>query len=937
MPHAPPSPISPRRVSASPLPAPPRQLLHSPMRILNTILATLALSAAPLSTGALAQDVKVEKYQLPNGMTVILHEDHSLPVATINTWYRVGAIDEPPGRSGFAHLFEHLMFMGTKRVAGNSFDVMMENGGGANNASTDLHRTNYFSWGPSKLLPTLLWLDADRLEDLGAYMTKEKLDLQRDVVRNERRQTTENRPYGKAEEHLNRLMYPPSHPYYYGVIGTHEDLEAASVTNVKDFFANFYVPNNASLVVAGDFKSAEVKPLIEQLFGTLPRGAEVQHKKLDTPVIGKVVRYTMIDKVELPMVMMAYHSPAAFGEGDAEMQLAARVLGEGQACRLYKRLVYDDKIASSVTVQQAGYPYSSQFVIQVYAKPDADLAQVEKAVDEEIARFIKDGPTTEELEARKAAIELGSLSQLQSIQRKADQMNEYEYYWHEPNSFKRDLDRFRNATPEAVKTWTGKTLTPTSRVIMHVLPETPERAASARDAQPKAMNAGTFSPAAPEQFTLKNGIKALLWKRSDLPMVAMRVLIKPPSAIDTPAKAGLSTLTADMIEQGTAEKDALAFEQEMQLLGAQFGANADQETAGVSLTVLKRNFDKALALASRAIKAPRMDAKDWERIKGTHLDDLRQADEEPNAVAAKVSSRLLFGDANPYGKPAGGTVQTVEPLKLEDIKAHHAAVFRPDFATILIAGDITADEAKKSLDAALGDWKNAQGAPVGGSQGGFETPRAGDKMRLAIVDRPGAVQTVIRFAMPGVKYSDPSRVQRQLLGTVLGGSFTSRLNQNLREKHGYTYGARSTFVMEPSAGSFVANSSVKAEVTGPALKEFLGEIARIRGGDISDEEAGKVRETVRNNTVSAFEGLQGMLGTNARLIEAGLPLDTVGKDLAAMEKVKAGELNALAKPAIPLEQGVLVLVGDKGLILEQIKGLELPEPMMLDANGDPVK
>jgi predicted Zn-dependent peptidase len=901
------------------------------MRILSTLLAILAPAAA------LAQDVQVEKYQLKNGLTVILHEDHALPIATINIWYRVGAIDEPPGRSGFAHLFEHLMFMGTRRVEGSMFDVLMENGGGANNASTDLHRTNYFSWGPAGLLPTLLWLDADRLEDLGASMTREKLDLQRDVVRNERRQTTENRPYGKAEEHLSRLLYPPTHPYHDGVIGTHEDLEAASVTDVKDFFATFYVPNNASLVVAGDFQSAEVKPLIERLFGTLPRGADVPRKTPQTPVLGKVVRTTMIDTVELPMVMMAYHSPAAYGEGDAEMQLAARVLGEGQACRLYKRLVYDDQIASSVSVAQDGYPFSSRFIIQVYAKPDADLARVEEAVDEEIARLVKEGPTTEELEARKAAIELATLTRLQSLREKADQMNEYEYYWGEPNAFRRDLDRFRHATPEGVKAWAARTLTANSRVIMRVLPEAPRRAPSARDTPPTAMNSGTFRPAAPEPFTLTNGIRVMLWTRRDLPMVAMRVLVKPPGAIDTPAKAGLSELTATMIEQGTGEWDALAFEREMKSLGAEFGASADQESAGASLTVLKRNFDRALALAAGAIKTPRLDATDWDRIKGTHLDDLRQADEEPNAVAAKVASRLLFGDANPYGKPVGGTVRTVEPLTIEDIKAHHAAVFRPEYATILIAGDLSREEAKTALDAALGDWKSPQTAPIAGSQGGFETPRAGDALRVAIVDRPGAVQTVIRFALPGVKYSDASRVPRTLLGTVLGGSFTSRLNQNLREKHGYTYGARCNFVMEPSAGSFVAYSSVKADVTGPALKEFLGEIARIRGGDISEVEAGKVRETVRHNTVSAFEGLQGLLGANGRLVECGLPLDTIATDLAAMQNVTAAELNALARPAIPLEQGVLVLVGDQGLILEQIKGMELPTPLMLDSNGDPVK
>lgn len=301
-------------------------------------------------SSAAGQDVKCEKYSLPNGMTVILHEDHSLPTVTINTWFRVGAQDEPPGRSGFAHLFEHLMFMGTARVPGNDFDVLMETGGGANNASTDLHRTNYFSWGPSSLLPTLLWLDADRLEDMGLQMNADKVNKQRDVVRNELRQSVENAPYGKANEMVNKLLFPPSHPYYTGVIGTHEDLEAANVTNVKDFFSTFYVPNNASLVVAGDFKSDEIKPLVASLFGTLPAGQHVTRKyTLPTEPIavklGEIRRFTCIDKVELPKVQFNYSSPRAYTAGDAEMTLAGSILASGKSSRLYTRLIIKEGLA----------------------------------------------------------------------------------------------------------------------------------------------------------------------------------------------------------------------------------------------------------------------------------------------------------------------------------------------------------------------------------------------------------------------------------------------------------------------------------------------------------------------------------------------------------------------------------------------------------------
>lgn len=866
-------------------------------------------------------------------MTVILHQDHSLPVAAINFWYRVGSKDEPVRRSGFAHLFEHLMFMGTERVPGNKFDTLMESGGGANNASTSSDRTNYFSSGPAQLLPTLLWLDADRLEDLARTMDQEKLDKQRDVVRNERRQSYENRPYGKAELQIQEMLYPVGHPYHIPVIGTHEDLEAATVGDVKDFFATYYVPNNVSLCVAGDFDAAKIKPLIAELFGNLARRGDPPHAKAAPVKLDRVLRATMLDKVQLPLVAMAYHSPANFAEGDAEMDLAAAVLSEGKTSRLYKRLVYDDQIAAEVSAYQDSSQLGSVFRIDVLARPKVDLDRIEKAVDEEVAKFVEKGASAAELEQRKAAFELRMLSGLQTIEAKADQLNKYEYYWGEPNSFKRDLDRYRNATVESVRKWSKEVLTPGGRVIMRVLPEAPERAVSARDTQPKPMAAGPFKLQSPESFKLNNDIPVMLWKKSELPLVAMSVVFRPGPIVGDTRKLGAAYLAADMLDEGAGDMDALDFSDAMQTLGARFSPSADRESISVSLTVLKRNFDNAAALAADAILRPKFDESEWERIKRLHLEELKSQDDQPALVASRIASRMLFGDGHLYAWPVMGTPEAVNKLKSDDAKLPYVTMVRPEFATVFMAGDITKEEAKTVLDKSLGSWKPHALSVPRPEQPSVPTHK---ELRVVLFDRPDAVQTVIQFMMPGAKYDDQNRVQYRLLNTLFGGSFTSRLNMNLREEHGYTYGARSGFVMRPGLGYVTASSSVRADVTGESLKEFLNEFKRIRGGDISEEETVKARETLRTDVIQSFAGLSGVLQEAIERTAAGMPFESLARDMATMQSAGTAELNKLAQSALPLENGVLVLVGDKKKILEQIKDLGLPAPIEVNVRGDKV-
>ncbi|HZV01499.1 MAG TPA: pitrilysin family protein [Planctomycetota bacterium] len=900
-----------------------------------------ALIVLALAATASAQDVSYEKTKLENGMTVILYEKHDLPEVAVNLWYRVGSKDEQVHRSGFAHLFEHLMFMGTKRVPNGDFDSIMSSGGGSNNATTSEDRTNYFSHGPAELLPTLLWLDADRLEDLGANMTQEKLDRQREVVKNERRQSHENRPYGKAELVLEEMLYPQGHPYHIPVIGTHEDLEAATVQDVKDFFATYYVPNNCSLVVAGDFDKEKTKELVKRLFGTIQKGGEPPHKTAAKVKLEEVKRATVVDKVQLPRTTIAWHSPRIFEKGDAELDLAAAVLGQGKTSRLYKRLVIDEKLCNSVRAGQDSRQLGSYFRIDATARPGADLDKVEKIIEEEVSRLADAGPTQEELDRRKAELELGELQQLQSIERVADKLNEYELYFGEPNSFKRDLDRYRSATIADVRDEARDVFLAPGRVVLRVLPETPRRPESARDQRPEAGARAAFDPKGPETFKLSNGVSVVLFTRPALPLVSSTFVFRPGGLlVDTDGqKAGLAPLTAAMLREGAGDLDALKFDETMQGLGARFGTGAGDEEATASLTVLRRNFEKAASLAADAIRRPRMEAKDWERVKRLHLESLKRRDDQPMSVASNVARRLLYGEKNPYAWPGDGSAQSVGAIELDEVKAEHQFIFRPDALTIVVAGDLTADQAKETFEKIFGDWKDTGASPRYRerqklmARTDYPIPAA-DALRVAIVDRPDAVQTVIRFEMPGPVHADPRRVPLQMFNDLFGGSFTSRLNQNLREQHGYTYGASSHFSFGRSTGTLVLGSQVRAAVTGASLKEFLAEVEKIRQGGIADDETKRARETLRADSIQSTGDLGGLLGIGLGLVEHGVTFDDWKKDLARLDQVTTAELNGLAHDAVPLEKGVLVLVGDKKLILEQIKGLGLPEPSEVDSKGE---
>lgn len=878
------------------------------------------LAAMAVHAGAQAK-LEYEKYTLPNGMTVILREDHSLPVAAVNLWYKVGSKDEAVRRSGFAHLFEHLMFMGTQRVANGKFDTIMEAAGGSNNASTTEDRTDYYESGPSALLPTFLWLEADRMETLGRDIDQKKLDLQRDVVKNERRQNTENTPYGAAYEAINGLMFPATHPYGHSVIGSMADLDAAEVKDVQEFFATYYVPNNAILAVVGDFKTAEVKAQIATLFGTLPRRDDPA-RPVSTEFEFRTKRVTMVDRVPQAKLMMVWHSPARLAPGDAALDLTAAALGNGVSSRLYKRLVSGEKLATDVSAYQESRFLSSLFHIEVTASEGADLDKIEAVVDDEIARFKKDGPTATELERTRAQTEMTAAASLQSVLGLASILTEFEFYGGTPDGFARVLAEQRAVTPTVARDQARRTLDPGARLILRVVPQAQvTQGPNPRDTQPLLAPTSKFVVPTPVDFKLSNGLEVHYFNRPGTPLVSMLLLAHHGASFEPKDRAGASSLMAELLSAGAGTRDAERFETDLDLLGAQFSSSANIRTTLVGMTVLKRNFGKALPLYVDALSRPRFDSDEVERAKRVRLAELQDEATDPGSIANKVAREAYFSRENLLGQPVNGLPTTIPSITRDDIEAQFKRIVGPEASELFVAGDVSVEDLRAELEKTLGRWKGSASAAT---MARFAAPEP-KPLRVLIVDRPAAVQTNVRFLFPAPPKGDVNRAAAESATIALGGSFTSRLNQNLREDKGYTYGASARYSALDGVGYLRVAADVRADATGPALKEFFKEFNRLRGGDLSAEEVGKSAQLRRADAIESLGTLGGLLGQASSYATSGETLTRLGEELEALSSLDAATANAAARSSLRSDRGVLVLVGDRAIIEKALVEAGLPK------------
>lgn len=898
--------------------------------MLAAALAALALAAAPARPAPAAA---LETFTLPNGLTVVLAPDHRLPQVVVDTWFQVGSKDEAKGRSGFAHLFEHLMFMGTRRVPGNQFDVLMETGGGANNASTSEDRTNYFSSGPAKLLPTLLWLDADRFQALADAMTQEKLDLQRNVVRNERRQVIENAPYGEVELALPEALFPPDHPYHHPVIGSHEDLEAAKLEDVKAFFRTYYVPGNATLVVAGDFDPKEARPLVERLFGAIP-ASPVPAPPPPRPVrLEREVRRVLSDEVELPRLVLAWHAPAAYAPGTAELDLLAAVLGEGPSSRLERRLVQDLRLAESVSVGLDARVLGSVFRVEVTGTPGADLERVKRETLAVIAGLQARGPTEAELRRVKAEAEVAQLETREHLVMRADKLNEYRFFLGEADGFARDLARYRAATAEGLRD--AARALGDGRVDLRVLPVA-GATGELPDAPPADLRVAPFTPPAPEVFTLSNGVEVRVVPRPGTGLFAAH-LLAPGGARAVPAeKAGLAPLLARLLVSGAGGKSAPEYADAVRTLGAEVEAEATRGFVAVSVTGLAARLAPTLDLWADAILRPNLAPADFEREAALAAARVEARADEPRAVAPLVAAAALYGPDDPRGRPVDGWAATVRSITLADVKALAPRLLDPRGAVVVVAGDVQPAVLRAALEERLGRAWRAAGPPLAPP---LPPPlTATGSTRLVLVDRPGAPQTVVLAARPVAPAGAPERAAREIVNTALGGSFTSRLNQNLREKHGYSYGASSRFAQEANQGVFAAQASVQTEVTGAALGELRRELDGLAAGGLDAVETGKAKELARHALVERIQTTAGLADVLATAVREGRPAGALRAEAEALAAIDAARATADARAGPYRFDGLtVVLVGDRAKILPQLQGGVWPAPELFDVEGRPVK
>jgi zinc protease len=874
--------------------------------------------------------IPYSRFRLHNGLTVVFHEDRRLPLVSVNLWYGVGSKDERPGRTGFAHLFEHLMFMGTHRVAEGRFDQLMEAEGGSNNATTSEDRTNYFATGPSHILRTLLWLEADRLESLGRAMTQSKLDLQRDVVRNERRQSYENQPYARAWLVLPELLWPKDHPYAHAVIGSHADLEAATVADVQDFFATHYVPSNASLVVAGDFDRAGVEDYVRGLFGTIPDRPRPAPPAPPPARLGTLVHHVQEDDVPAPRVILAWITPAHFAPGDAEMDLIADVLAGGPASRLHQALVVRDRVAQDVAARQDSGQLGSSFTIIATALPGVPPAKLVAAIDAELDRLASSGPSGEEIRRVVVRHEAHVTRELQDLGSRADLLNLYQHILGDPGSLEFDLGRYRQLGPQDLALAQKRYLGPEARVLLEVVPRGTSQPAPLLASGPPIDDPRPWRPPSPGHATLAS-LGTTFWhhRRKDSGLFALKWILPRGASEDPIGEEGALSLLAELLLEGAGDRDSEQLAAALDGLGAVLRVAAGRHASHIALQGLAPAFAQSLDILADVLLAPRLEARDRERRRSIRLAEIAQRATRPTEVALLVSHRRLRERLGQRSAPVSGdarSVAAIAPSTLRDLAAGLPGLLGRGH--LVVAGDLQAGEVEAAL---LPRFRLAQTGP----QGGPPHARAGGTARgleAILVDRPDSPQTVIRFLRPAPRIDSPLLPALILADHIFGGSFTSRLNRVLREEHGFTYGAGSRLACGREEGTFTLATSVQAATTPAALEVILAELDRLAEGRFTEEELRKGRSAYRADLVRAFEAAGDSVEAYAMIAEGGLGPDALADWLDAIESLGPGPL-AEAAALLGRDEGVLVLVGQEALLREAVTKAGLTAVRRADPTG----
>ena len=932
----------PLMLAAAPAEAPARELPPQP----------------PAPASALAPSIAFDKFVLPNGLQVILVEDKRLPIVAVNLWYHVGPANEAPGLTGFAHLFEHMMFAQTRHIPRGMADRLLEGAGATDsNGGTGYDSTSYYDTVPANRLELALWVHADRMGYLLDVLDQQALTVQQDVVRNERRQTVEGEPYGIVEEALAQALFPKGHPYHASIIGSHADIQSAQLADVRDFFARYYGPNNASLVLAGDFDKRKARELVTRYFGSLRRGPDVARPNVVTPPITAERRVTVRDRVELPRVFMGWLTPPAYQAGDAELLVAAHILGGGKAGRLYKSLVYERQIAQDVDAGQTSLALSSSFVIDVTARAGHTPQELEAAIDLELAQLAEHGPTQREIERARNSLETALLASLEKLggDGLAEQLNHYNLYTGDPGYLPKDLARLRRvdaaAVQRAVRTWLPKT----ARVVVTGVPGKPKvndpappklakapapgadieaplnQAEAWRANPPQAGPAPRFKAPRGESFVLPNGLRVIHHHNPALPLVSSQLVVRSGGAANPANLPGLAGFTAQMLEEGTATRSAPQIADEIAQLGAFLDTGSSDDVSTVSLLALRATFERALDVMADIVQRPAFPSAEIERQRADRVGSLMQQREDPETVAALAAAGALFGPKHPKGYGQLGLEPAIRRTTRDDIAGFWQRHYVPSNAALVVTGDITRLELETLARKYFGEW------PAAKAPGGTPDAPRPTGARLVLVDHPDTGQTALQVASMGPARDTPDFAPLQVMNGVLGGMFSSRLNNNLRETRGYTYGIYSHFDYDRTPAPFSIEASVQQDATGASVREIFREIAALRDTPLSADELKAARDAQLLSLPGQFETNADVGASLTELFVYDLApdyYDTLARRLAAVD---ADEVQKVAREWLDPARMIVVAVGDRKRILPQLQALErelkLGQPEIRDDDG----
>ncbi len=910
--------------------------------------------------------IDYEKYELENGLTVILHEDKSDPIVGVAIQYHVGSNRETPGRTGFAHLFEHMLFQESQHVGQDQFFKKIQNVGGTLNGGTNNDGTVYYEVVPNNALETVLWMEADRMGWLLSTVTQAAFENQQEVVQNEKRQRVDNRPYGHSNYVMIKNMYPEGHPYNWTVIGELEDLQNATLEDVVSFYENWYGPNNATMVIAGDFKKAQVKQWVEKYFGEIKRGPDHGDPEPQLVTLSETKKVYHEDNfARSPRLTMAFPTVDQMHFDAAALELLSQLLGDGKKAPLYKVIVEEKKLAPNLYSYSGTQEIAGTFNIIVDGFPTTNLTDAENAIHEAFARFESDGFSAEDLDRLKAKYETGFYQGISSVLGKGFQLAYYNEYYGSPDAVAAELQKVLDVNMSDVKrvyekyikgqnyvlssfvpkgkvdlVADGSTLFPVveEKIVKNVAKETTEGGLDVakipstfdRSIEPTDGPQPRVSIPRIWKQEMDKGVSLYGAKHDELPLISLGINIKGGMLLDDPNQIGVANLVTDIMMEGTANKTPVELEEAIESLGSSIRMYTSKQSIGIEVSTLKRNLDATLALVEEILFEPRWDEKEFERLKRQTIEGIKRSAAVPSSIASKVYTKLNYGN-HILANHAMGTVASVESIGIEDVKSYVNSNFAPHLATISIVGDISRSDAIKAFKGMVERWEERDVTfPE------YDMPEPNTEGKVYFVDVPGAKQSEIRIGYLSLPRTHPDFYANSVMNMKLGGNFSGDVNLVLREEKGFTYGARTGFSGSKFAGTFTASSGVRSNTTEESVNIFKDLMTKY-SEPIAEEDLAFTKNVTLKSNARRFETLNALRGMISNIATYDLPFDYINDQEEIVREMTVESHNALARKYIRPNEMIYLIVGDGATQLEGMKSLGFGDPILLDAEGNPVE